>query len=115
VVWTLGYDTIYALQDLEDDALAGVKSSARRLGKAAPTAIMASYVTAIALALAVGLVGDLGWLYWPMALLFAGALIWQTLGLRTDDPPGALRRFRTNTLCGALLFIAIAAGFWRGF
>jgi 4-hydroxybenzoate polyprenyltransferase len=113
VAWTLGYDTIYALQDLEDDALAGVKSSARRLGKAAPTAVMAFYVTAIALALAVGWLGDLGWLYWPMLALFAGSLIYQTLGLRIDDPAGALKRFNSNPLCGALLFLAIAAGFWR--
>ena len=41
VFWTLGYDTIYAVQDLEDDALAGVKSSARRLGAAAPQAVLA--------------------------------------------------------------------------
>jgi 4-hydroxybenzoate polyprenyltransferase len=40
VFWTLGYDTIYAIQDLEDDALAGVKSSARRLGGQAPLAIL---------------------------------------------------------------------------
>jgi 4-hydroxybenzoate polyprenyltransferase len=113
VAWTLGYDTIYALQDLEDDALAGVKSSARRLGKAAPTAIMAFYVTAIALALAVGWLGDLGLLYWPLVALFAASLVRQTLGLRIDDPPGALKRFQANTLSGALLFAAVAAGFWR--
>ena len=115
VAWTLGYDTIYALQDLEDDALAGVKSSARRLGKAAPTAIMAFYITAIALALAVGWLGDLGLLYWPLAALFAASLVRQTLGLRIDDPQGALKRFKANTLSGALLFVAIAAGCWRGF
>src|SRR5690606_20591643 len=40
IFWTLGYDTIYAVQDLEDDALAGVKSSARRLGDAAPRAVL---------------------------------------------------------------------------
>ena len=51
VFWTLGYDTIYAVQDLEDDALAGVKSSARRLGAAAPRAVLAFYVIAFALAL----------------------------------------------------------------
>ena len=115
VFWTLGYDTIYALQDLEDDALIGVKSSARRLGRAAPTAVMAFYVTAIALALAVGWLGDLGWHFWPGLALFAASLVYQTLGLRVDDPAGALKRFNANTLCGALLFLAIAAGFWRGF
>ena len=50
IFWTLGYDTIYAVQDLEDDALAGVKSSARRLGAAAPAAVMIFYVAALLLA-----------------------------------------------------------------
>src|SRR6185312_13440619 len=45
--WTLGYDTIYAIQDLEDDALAGVKSSARKLGTRAPRAVMAFYALAV--------------------------------------------------------------------
>ena len=46
VFWTLGYDTIYAVQDLEDDALAGVKSSARRLGAAAPRGVLVFYWSA---------------------------------------------------------------------
>ena len=60
VAWTLGYDTIYALQDIEDDALAGVKSSARRLGAAAPRAITAFYAISMALALAAGVDAGLG-------------------------------------------------------
>src|SRR5579862_1529077 len=60
VFWTLGYDTIYAVQDLEDDALAGVKSSARRLGAAAPRGVMVFYLVAIALTLAAGWLAHLG-------------------------------------------------------
>src|SRR5580692_4707989 len=60
VFWTLGYDTIYAIQDLEDDALAGVKSSARRLGPAAPRAVLAFYLIAIGLALSCGDIAGLG-------------------------------------------------------
>ncbi len=63
VAWTLGYDTVYALQDLEDDALAGVKSSARRLGDAAPRAILAFYAMSVALAVAAGWAARLGILY----------------------------------------------------
>ena len=54
VFWTLGYDTIYAIQDLEDDALAGVKSSARRLGAAAPRAVLGFYAVSMALVVATG-------------------------------------------------------------
>ena len=63
VLWTLGYDTIYAVQDLEDDALVGVKSSARRLGAAAPRAVTGFYAASLALALAAGWLAGLGPLF----------------------------------------------------
>jgi 4-hydroxybenzoate polyprenyltransferase len=113
VLWTLGYDTIYAVQDLEDDALAGVKSSARRLGAAAPMAVLGFYLASIALTLAAGWLAGLGPLYWPLVALYAATLLRQPLGLKLDDPAGALALFRTNTLSGLLLFVAIATGFWR--
>jgi 4-hydroxybenzoate polyprenyltransferase len=113
VAWTLGYDTIYAVQDLEDDALVGVKSSARRLGAAAPRAVLVFYLIAIALALAAGAFARLGWPFWVLVPLFAASLIVQPRRLRLDDPAQALRLFKTNTLSGALLFLAIAAGVWR--
>ncbi len=113
VFWTLGYDTIYAVQDLEDDALAGVKSSARRLGSAAPRAVLVFYVVAIALTLAAGWTAQLGPLFWPLAALYALTLLRQPLRLKLDDPAAALALFRTNTVSGCVLFAAIAAGFWR--
>jgi hypothetical protein len=105
--------TIYAVQDLEDDALAGVKSSARRLGTAAPKAVFGFYAAAIAPTLAAGWLGHLGLLFWPIAAVYALTLLRQPLRLRLDDPAGALALFRANTLSGFLLFAAIAAGFWR--
>ena len=113
VFWTLGYDTIYAVQDLEDDALAGVKSSARRLGSAAPKAVSGFYVVSIALTLAAGWLANLGPLFWPLAALYALTLLRQPVRLNLDDPAGALALFKANTLSGVLLFAAIAAGFWR--
>jgi 4-hydroxybenzoate polyprenyltransferase len=112
VFWTLGYDTIYAVQDLEDDALAGVKSSARRLGAAAPRAVFGFYALAIALTLGAGWVARLGPLFWPLAALYALTLLRQPLRLKLDDPAGALAMFKANTLSGLVLFLAIA-GFWR--
>jgi 4-hydroxybenzoate polyprenyltransferase len=114
VVWTLGYDTIYAVQDLEDDALAGVKSSARRLGAAAPQAVTLFYLLAVILAACAGWTGGLGPLFLPGVGLYAASLLYQPLRLKLDDPAQALRLFRSNTLSGALLFAAVAAGTWRG-
>jgi len=113
ILWTLGYDTIYAVQDLEDDALAGVKSSARRLGKAAPTAVLFFYAMSLSLALAVWKVGHLG----PLFLLFFASLVThlirQAVRLKVNDPAGALALFKSNTLAGFLLFSALIAGHWR--
>ena len=114
VFWTLGYDTIYAVQDIEDDALAGVKSSARRLGKLAPGAVFAFYLVALALAALTGLTAPLGWLFWPFAGLYGLALLIQPHRLKLDDPRRALTLFQLNARAGLLLFLAITAGFWRG-
>ena len=113
VFWTLGYDTIYAVQDLEDDALVGVKSSARRLGAAAPQAVLAFYFASAALAFGAAEFGGLGWAFWPFAALFVLTLLRQPVRLKLRDPAGALALFKSNTLSGALLFLALAAGAWR--
>lgn len=114
VFWTLGYDTIYAIQDLEDDALAGVKSSARRLGTATPKAVLAFYVVAFALALTAAWVGGLGPLFLPPAALFGLHLSRQAAQVRVEDPAGALALFKSNSLAGVALFLALAAGAWGG-
>jgi 4-hydroxybenzoate polyprenyltransferase len=113
VAWTLGYDTVYALQDIEDDALAGVKSSARRLGAAAPRAILAFYGVTVALASATWWAADLGVAYLAGVALFAIHLARQALAVRVGDAAGALAIFKSNTLAGALLFAALVAGHWR--
>ena len=114
VAWTLGYDTIYAVQDLEDDALAGVKSSARRLGDRAPLAVFAFYVAAFALAVAAACIGGLGPLFLPFAGIYAIHLSRQARGLRIDDPKGALRLFKSNRDAGLILFAGLVAGLWTG-
>jgi len=112
VFWTLGYDTIYAVQDLEDDALAGVKSSARRLGARAPGAVLAFYAAAVTLALAAWRLGGLGLGFLPLAALFGLHLARQAARLRVDDGRGALALFKSNTVAGTLMFAALAAGHW---
>jgi 4-hydroxybenzoate polyprenyltransferase len=113
VFWTLGYDTIYAVQDLEDDALVGVKSSARRLGAAAPQAVSAFYILAAGLALSSADVGGLGPVFPFVLAIYAAHLLWQARRLRMDDPLGALALFKSNRNAGAVLFLALMAGSWR--
>lgn len=113
VVWTLGYDTIYAVQDLEDDALAGVKSSARRLGAGAPRAVLGFYAISILLALGAWWFAGLGLASPPLLALYAAILLVQPFRLKLDDPSGALVLFQWNTWAGLALFAAIAAGGWR--
>jgi 4-hydroxybenzoate polyprenyltransferase len=113
IFWTLGYDTIYAVQDLEDDALAGVKSSARRLGEAAPRGVLAFYVACFVLVIAAAWAGNLGPLFLPLAALFAVHLSRQAARLRLDDPAGALALFKSNTHAGFVLFLALVAGMWK--
>lgn len=113
VFWTLGYDTIYAVQDLEDDALAGVKSSARRLGASAPKAVLLFYVAAFVLALAAAFAAKLGPLFIPPAVIYGVMLARQAQRLRIDDPAKALALFKANTAAGLILFIAFVAGLWR--
>jgi len=112
VFWTLGYDTIYAIQDIEDDALAGVKSSARRLGEKAPRAVASFYLLALAFALAASVVAGLG-LGFSIGLIgLAIHLGLQARRVRIDDGALALKLFRSNTGAGLILVAAIVAGGW---
>ncbi|MGI8840872.1 MAG: UbiA family prenyltransferase [Caulobacteraceae bacterium] len=113
VFWTLGYDTIYAVQDLEDDALVGVRSSARRLGSAAPTAVFGFYLASLTFVLAAWLAAGLGPLFLGPFALAAMLLIRQPLRLRIGEPVGALALFKSNSLAGLVLFAALVAGHWR--
>ena len=113
VFWTLGYDTIYAVQDLEDDALAGVKSSARALGDQAPRAVLLFYAISFALVIAGAWIGGLGPLFLPPAALFALLLSRQASKLDIADPAGSLALFKSNSWAGLLLAVALALGAWK--
>ena len=110
VFWTLGYDTIYAIQDLEDDALAGVKSSARRLGAQAPLAILGFYLASLALLMAMGAQAGLGPFFFLGLIAYGVQLCSQARKVRVDDGPRALRLFKSNGWAGLILVMAIVAG-----
>jgi 4-hydroxybenzoate polyprenyltransferase len=109
VLWVIGYDTVYALQDREDDALAGVKSSARRLGRHARFGIATCY--ALALASWAGAFWALRpqWLALVPLLPMALHLVAQVARLRPEDGGSALVTFRSNRFAGLLMFLACLA------
>jgi 4-hydroxybenzoate polyprenyltransferase len=106
VFWVIGYDTIYALQDKEDDALVGVKSSALALGRHARVGILICYALALIFwAMSIRAVRQ-EW-YAPLALLPMGLhLLGQVATLKPEDGADALARFRSNRLAGLLMFAA---------
>ncbi len=109
VLWTIGYDTIYALQDKEDDALIGVRSTARLFGRRSQSGIAAFYVAAFVLigfAFALADAGLFAFAALGAALLHA---MWLIVTLVPDDPPNCLARFRANTVTGWIIFAGLVA------
>ena len=106
ICWVIGFDTIYALQDREDDALVGIKSSALRMGGKVQGGVALFYAATI------GLWGLGIWLYRPdvfaLATLLPVALHlpWQIATLDPTDPDNPLERFRSNRWAGALMAMA---------
>jgi 4-hydroxybenzoate polyprenyltransferase len=114
VAWTVGYDTIYALQDLEDDAVVGIRSSARTFGDHAVAAIAGCYALAVALvALAVWWAGG-GAIAFLGVAAFAAHLAWQALRTIGTDGQRALRLFRSNRDAGLLLTAGLLMAAFAG-
>jgi 4-hydroxybenzoate polyprenyltransferase len=103
ILWVIGYDTIYALQDIEDDALIGVRSTARLFGRRVRLAVMLFYAAAVAFWLvAANLVGS-GWAFGLALLAPAAILGWQVMTLDGREAGNALARFKANHWVGAAL------------
>lgn len=106
ICWVIGYDTIYALQDVEDDALVGIRSSARRLGARVRAGVAGFYAGAVALwALAFWLMRP-DWLVLAALVPMALHLTAQVVELRPDDGTAALALFRSNRFAGLLMALA---------
>jgi 4-hydroxybenzoate polyprenyltransferase len=108
ILWTMGYDTIYALQDIRDDAIIGVRSTARLFGASVRPAVGLLFAGAVIfvegalLTAKVGLLAQLG------LLAFAAHLLWQVRSIDPQDQRKALMLFRSNRNAGLLLFAGIA-------
>ena len=111
--WTVGYDTIYAQQDARDDAIVGIRSTARLFGEKARAGVGAFYAATAALALVAilgvggGVFALVGW------AAFAAHLAWQVVRMG-PEPATALKLFRSNLHAGLLLFAGLAAQGWAG-
>lgn len=110
LAWTLGYDTIYAHQDKEDDAIVGVRSTALRLGAATRPWLIGFYAATTALLALTGTLAGLGAVFWPALAVVAGHFAWQIARLDIDDPKRCLALFKSNAHAGLLIFIAILLG-----
>ena len=105
-LWCVGYDTIYALQDREDDALVGIRSSALRLGPTVKAGVAGFYIGAVLLwALAFWML-RLDWLALLALLPVALHLAWQVATLDPADGENVLARFRSNRMAGLLMAAA---------
>lgn len=108
--WTLGYDTIYAHQDKEDDALVGIRSTARLLGAHSRPCIAGFYAVCTALLALSAWMAGTGWPFWIGLALGAAHLVWQTAAIDFDDPKDCLAKFRANRDFGLIIFAAAIAG-----
>lgn len=107
IAWTVGYDTIYANQDKEDDAIVGVKSTALRFGARTKPWLCLFFGLTIALLALAGVGAGAGWLFHAGLVLASLHLVWQVATLDVDDAGNCLARFRANRDFGALVFAAL--------
>lgn len=108
--WTLGYDTVYAHQDKEDDVMVGIKSTALRLGEKTVPALWGFYGLALGL---IGVGGYLAGLTWPFYIglsATAAHLIWQIIRVDIHDAQNCLDIFKSNKWFGWILLGAILMG-----
>jgi 4-hydroxybenzoate polyprenyltransferase len=110
IFWTIGYDTIYAHQDKEDDALIGVKSSALALGQHTRPWLFVFYSAAVLLSGLAGRAAGLGGLFWAGLATAALQLAWQAAVVDIDRPADCLAKFRSNRVVGWLMLAGIVAG-----
>ena len=111
ILWTIGYDTIYALQDLEDDALIGVKSTARLFGSRTRPLVAVFYVSAMLVWLLAGIMAGAGLLFLLLMLVPALLLGWQVATLDASVSGNALVRFKLNHAVGLAVSVALLADY----
>jgi len=112
IAWTIGYDTIYAHQDKEDDALLGLKSTALRFGAKTRRWLTLFYGLAIAGLILTGFLAGQGVIYFAGLAVAAAHFAWQIATIDINDPDRCLTLFRSNRDFGWIVFAAILANSW---
>ncbi len=107
IAWVIGYDTIYAHQDREDDALIGIKSTALLFGHRTKPMLAAFFSAAAVLIGAAGYLVSAGVIFWLALAAFAAHLAWQTWRLDIADPDLCLALFKSNRDAGLILFAGL--------
>jgi 4-hydroxybenzoate polyprenyltransferase len=107
IAWVIHYDTIYAHQDREDDALVGLKSTALLFGSNTKPMLTLFSAAAVVLIGAAGVTAHAGLVFALGLLIFAAHLAWQIVRIDIDDPESCLRMFRSNRDAGLILFAAL--------
>jgi 4-hydroxybenzoate polyprenyltransferase len=107
ILWVIGYDTIYAHQDRDDDLLIGIKSTALLFGERTPAMLATFYAGAIVLIAAAGFMAGGGIIFTIGIIGFAAHLAWQVSRLDIDDPAHCLALFKSNRDAGLILFAAM--------
>jgi 4-hydroxybenzoate polyprenyltransferase len=112
IAWVIGYDTIYAHQDREDDALIGIKSTALLFGDRTRPMLAIFYGLAVALIGTAGVLASAGPVFFIGLAAFAAHLCWQIVRLDIRDPALCLALFRSNRDAGLILFAGMVAAAW---
>ena len=107
ILWVIGYDTIYAHQDRDDDAVIGVRSTARLFGARTKPALFIFFTGAVVLIGIAGMLAGARWIFALGLLAFAAHLAWQVRRLDIDDPELCLKLFRSNRDAGLILFAGL--------
>lgn len=112
ILWTLGFDTIYAMSDREDDQRIGVNSSALFFGQHAPTIIGIFFIGTIILLAGEGILTNLNIFFWISLIIATGAWIWQSIRLKNPQLPNPAygEMFRQNVWIGFLILAGMIAG-----
>ena len=107
ICWVIGYDTIYAHQDKEDDALIGVRSTARLFGEKTKTALIVLYSATLVLFATALLLAGAGWASFAGLILGSAHMVWQVSNLNIDDPDNCLKLFKSNSHFGWIVFAGL--------
>ena len=108
IFWTLGYDTIYAHQDKEDDILIGIKSTARLFGDSSKFFVAVFYALSLLFLLMARYSGTPGLLTPLLTALPAAHAVWQLRNWNINDPQSSLRIFKSNQVYGLLVLLMMS-------